>query len=182
MEFFEIILAMLVVALILVFISTLISLQLSRRVKAMEQLLARQSTVLIKTQEAYRARATAEAIAQSADIIYQDLLQHILPIIRAAEVAPRDTTEHPLWQSLGGLVDEYAKNPYVLENLRKSIKLDPDVSRSADAFLSRAEKLLRHLAEKDPDGLLISAFAEGLLGQTITMLSQAKQLAAHGKE
>ncbi|MCL2017867.1 MAG: hypothetical protein FWG80_03810 [Alphaproteobacteria bacterium] len=177
MEFFEIALAVMLIVLAVSMISLSVSARASQRIKAMELLLARQSAVLVKTQGIYRARAAAEIIAQNADMLYQDLLQHILPITRALEIQPRDTAEHPLWQTLGGMVDEYAKNPYVLENLRKMIKLDPDTARSADAFLTRAEKLLRHLSDNDPDGLLASAFADGLLGQIVTLLFQAKQLA-----
>ena len=176
-DFFEIALAVLLVVLALTVISASFSARMSRRLNVMEQLLARQSGILAKLQGTLRARAVSDAVAQNTEIIFQDLLQHISPIAKAIEVAPRDTEEHPLWRTLGGLIDEYARNPFVLENLRRLVKLDSDIARSADAFLTRSEKLLRHLADNDPDGLLGSTFTDGLLGQAMTLLSQAKQLA-----
>lgn len=170
---FAICAALLAAAIAILFVSA----GIRRRVGTMERLLARQSGLLLKMRENFRARAASDTVAQNAEIIFQDLLQHVSPIVRAMEIAPRETEEHLLWRTLGGLADEYARNPYVLENLRRLIKLDGDVSRCADAFLVRAEKLLRYLAAGDPDGLLASTFAEGLLGQTMTLLSQAKQLA-----
>ncbi|MCL1785975.1 MAG: hypothetical protein FWG39_02385 [Alphaproteobacteria bacterium] len=148
-----------------------------RKTKNMEKLLARQTGLLAKMQENFRGRNSIDAIAQNAEIIYQDLLQHISPVARAAGTSLRESEQHQLWRTLGGIIDEYSKNPYVLETLRKLIKLDSDIARGADAFLARSEKLLRHLAASDPDGLLASTFADGLLGQTMTLLSQAKQLA-----
>jgi len=147
------------------------------RIRMMKQLLARQSALLTKMQTAIKTKNATDSISENAEIVYQDLLSHISPIIRAAEIRIRDNEQHSLWRALGGLVDEYSRNPYVLENLRRLIKLDSDISRSTDAFLMRSEKLLRHLAANDPDGMLASVFADGLLGQTMSLLSQAKQLA-----
>jgi len=154
-----------------------LSLANAQRIRKLEQLLARQTGLLSKMQENFQRRNSIDAIAQNAEIIYQDLLQHIMPIVKAAEIVPRESEQHSLWRTLGGLIDEYSRNPYVLENLRRLIKLDGDIARGADAFLGRSEKLLRHLAASDPDGLLAATFAEGLMGQTMTLLSQAKQLA-----
>jgi len=160
------------IALILIYIKNM-----RARTTRIEQMMGHQATILSKMQAANRARNATDAIAQNAEIIYQDLLQHITPVAKALEAPLRDTTEHELWRTLGGIADEYAKNPYVLEQLRRLIKLDPQVSRGVDSFLTRAEHLLRHLAAADPDGLLAGTFADGLLGQMMTLLSQAKQLA-----
>lgn len=151
-----------------------------RRLKKMDQMIAHQSSILSKMQSTFRTRTAVDAIAQNAEIIYQDLLQHITPVAKALEVPMRDSSEHELWRVLGGVVDEYNKNPYVLEQLRRLIKLDSVVARSSDSFLLRSEHLLRHLATADPDGLLAATFADGLLGQAMTLLSQAKQLANQG--
>ncbi|MDR1207658.1 MAG: hypothetical protein LBK26_04575 [Rickettsiales bacterium] len=170
-------LLMLLIILIAAIASILISARNMRRIKTLEQMLARLSGAMAKMQGALKSRATSDAIVQNAEIIYQDLLQHIMPVMRAAGVSSRDSNEHELWRALGGILDEYNGNPFVLEQLRRLIKLDSAVSRAVDAFLSRAEHLLRHLAAADPDGLLASTFADGLLGQSMTLLSQAKQLA-----
>ena len=78
---------------------------------------------------------------------------------------------------MGGILDEYGKNPFVLEKLRRAIKLDSEVARSVDNYLTRAESLLRHLSSTEQDGLLSATFTDGLLGQSITFFGQAKQLA-----
>jgi hypothetical protein len=149
----------------------------AQKTESMDKLLARQTALLVKMQENFRSRNSIDAVAQNAEIIYQDLLQHISPIVQSAEIPARESEHHPLWRTLGGLVDEYSKNPYVLESLRRLIKLDGDMARGVDAFLARSEKLLRHLSACEPDGLLTSTFADGLLGQSMTILAQAKQLA-----
>ena len=150
---------------------------LQNRTKKTEQMLAHQAAILSKMQGTFHARAATDAIASNAEIIYQDLLQHITPVAKALEAPKRSTSEHELWRTLGGIVDEYDKNPYVLEQLRRLIKLDQNIMRSVDSFLARSEHLLRHLVSADADGLLAATFADGLLGQTMTLLNQAKQLA-----
>ena len=92
---------------------------------------------------------------------------------------PRSTPEHPLWRALGGILDEYAKNPFVLEKLRRSIKLDSEVARNIDNYMHRADTFLQHLTTTEPDGLLSATFTDGLLGQSLTFFAQAKQLAAN---
>jgi hypothetical protein len=177
MELIYITLLMLVIILAAVIASLLISAGNMRRIKTLEQMTVRLSGMTAKMHGILKARATSDAIAQNAEIIYQDLLQHITPIASALKVSSRDSNEHELWRALGGMLDEYNSNPFVLEQLRRLIKLDSAVARAVDAFLARSEHLLRHLAAVDPDGLLASTFADGLLGQSMTLLSQAKQLA-----
>jgi len=151
--------------------------RLNKRIRTLEQVAAHQSATLNKMFAATRARTAISTVAENAEIIYQDLLQHAGPIVRALEIPGRESDEHALWRALGGVLDEYNRNPFVLEQLRRLIKLDATVARAVDAFLARSEQLLRSLAATDPEGLLASTFADGLLGQAMTFLSQAKQLA-----
>ena len=149
----------------------------TKRIKAIEQFLSHQSAALGKIHAVLKAKRTSNAFAENAEIVYQDLLQYATPIVRAAEIPPRQSAEHALWRAVGGMLDEYNRNPFVLEQLRRLIKLDSEIARAADGFLNRAEQLLRYLASVDADGLLAATFADGMLGQAMTLLSQAKQLA-----
>ena len=79
-------------------------------------------------------------------------------------------------------MDEYAKNPFVLEKLRRCIKLNPDVSRNTDNYMNRADALLQHLTATDPDGILTATFTDGLLGQSLTFFAQARALAAQSND
>ena len=74
-------------------------------------------------------------------------------------------------------MDEYAKNPFTLEKLRRCIKLDSEVARNIDNYMHRADTFLHHLTTTEPDGLLSATFTDGLLGQSLTFFAQAKQLA-----
>ena len=98
----------------------------------------------------------------------------------AIDIMPRNTTEHPLWRALGGIMDEYAKNPFALEKLRRCIKLDSEIGRHVDNYIRRADNFLQHLSTTEPDGILAATFTDGLLGQSLTFFTQAKQLAAQG--
>ena len=100
----------------------------------------------------------------------------------AIVVMPRNTNEHPLWRALGGIMDEYPKNPFALEKLRRCIKLDTEVARSVDNYMNRADGFLNHLTTTDPDGILAATFTDGLLGQSLTFFAQAKQLATQTNE
>jgi hypothetical protein len=125
-------------------------------------------------------RLSTNAIAENTEIVYQDLVQNITPVMADLDIAPRKTDEHVLWRSLGGIIDEYGKNPFVLEKLRRGIKLDAAIARNVDLFLNHANKLLAHLSETDSSGLLAATFTDGLLGQSITLFAGAKQLAQNG--
>jgi len=150
-----------------------------RKISALNTKLTLQTAAIAKMQSALKSRAATNAVAQNAEIIYQDLLQHLIPIAKAANVTPRQTPEHPLWQWAGGLMDEYSANPYVLEHIRQAIKLDSSVARAVDSYSEHASKFLTYLAAADSDGLLATTFSDGLLGQTMTLLAQAKQLASN---
>ena len=98
----------------------------------------------------------------------------------AIDAMPRNTNEHPLWRALGGIMDEYSKNPFALEKLRRCIKLDTNIAHNVNNYISRANKLLQYLTTTDPDGILASTFTDGLLGQSLTFFNQAQQLAENG--
>lgn len=135
---------------------------------------------IVKLYTVLKNKLSTNAVAENAEIVYQDLLQNIVPIMRELEISPRTTDEHILWRHLGGIIDEYGKNPFVLEKLRRGIKLNPNIARNVDLFLAQANKLLAHLSETDSSGLLSATFTDGLLGQSITLFAQGKQLANNG--
>ena len=133
--------------------------------------------MIIKMQNILKNKSATNAVAEHAEMIYQDLLQNLIPILAALDIMPRNTSEHPLWRTLGGLLDEYAKNPFVMEKLRRAIKLDSNVKRNVSNYMSRAENLLENLNATEPDGILATTFLNGLLGQSLTFFTQAYQLA-----
>ncbi len=159
---------------LLVLIITLI---LVRRTSALTTRMTSQTAAITKMQNTLKSRSATNAFAQNSEIMYQDLLQQLIPITAAVGICPRETPEHPLWQWAGGLMDEYAKNPYVLEQIRQAIKLDSHIARAAETYTDHASKFLSYLSAADSDGLLNATFSNGLLGQTMTLLAQARQLA-----
>ena len=124
-----------------------------------------------------KSKSATNSVAEHAEMIYQDLLQSLIPVLAALDIMPRNTSEHPLWRTLGGMLDEYAKNPFVMEKLRRAIKLDSEVKRNVSNYMERADNLLKHLAEAEPNGILTTTFTNGLLGQSLTFFTQAYQLA-----
>ncbi len=136
-----------------------------------------QYNLIVKIQSMLKNKNATNAVAENAEIIYSDLLQNLIPIMAAIDVMPRNTNEHPLWRALGGIMDEYAKNPFALEKLRRCIKLDSAIAHNVQNYLGRANKLLQYLTTTEPDGILASTFTDGLLGQSLTFFSQAQQLA-----
>lgn len=152
------------------------------RVKDATKTLSHQYNLIVKIQSVLKNKSATNAVAENAEMIYQDLLQNLIPIMAAIDVMPRNTSEHPLWRALGGIMDEYAKNPFALEKLRRCIKLDSEVARSIDNYMNRADSFLHHLTTTDPDGILSATFTDGLLGQSLTFFAQAKQLASQSSE
>ena len=136
---------------------------------------------MVKTQNVLKNKFSVNETTDKAEIIYQDLLQNLIPIMAAMDVMPRQTSEHPLWRALGGIMDEYAKNPFVLEKLRRAIKLDPNIAQNINHYLNRANMFLQHMATTDTDGILSTTFTDGLLGQSLTFFAQAQTLAATDK-
>ena len=152
--------------------------KINSRITNMNKTLDHQYALIVKMQSILKNKYATNAIAENAEMIYQDLLQNLIPIMAAIDIMPRNTPEHPLWRALGGIMDEYAKNPFALEKLRRAIKLDSEVARNIDNYMRRADNFLHHLTTTEPDGLLSNTFTDGLLGQSLTFFAQAKQLAA----
>ena len=148
-----------------------------RRMRDMAKTLTYQYNLIVKIQSVLKNKSATNAVAENAEMIYQDLLQNLIPIMAAIDVMPRTTPEHPLWRALGGILDEYSKNPFVLEKLRRCIKLDAEVARSIDNYMNRADGFLQHLSKTEPDGILAATFTDGLLGQSLTFFAQARALA-----
>ncbi len=147
------------------------------KIKSLDKKLEHQYALLMKIAQILKTKQATNAVTENAELIYQDLLQSLIPIMAAIDVMPRNTSEHPLWRAIGGILDEYAKNPFVLEKLRRAIKLNPDVARNTNAFLARADRFLNHLNTTEPDGILGQTFTDGLLGQSIMFFGQAVRLA-----
>ncbi|MBR2286374.1 MAG: hypothetical protein IJ866_02870 [Alphaproteobacteria bacterium] len=151
--------------------------RMGARIQNINKTLEYQYNLIVKMQSVLKTKSATNAVAENAEMIYQDLLQSLIPIMAAISVMPRNTSEHPLWRALGGIMDEYAKNPFALEKLRRAIKLDAEVARNVDNYISRADRLLRHLNATEPDGILAATFTNGLLGQSLTFFTQAQTLA-----
>lgn len=133
--------------------------------------------LVMKMQALLKTKSATNAVAENAEMIYQDLLQCLIPVMAAIDVMPRATAEHPLWRALGGIMDEYGKNPFTLEKMRRAIKLNAEVARSVDKYVSAADRLLHHISTTEPDGILAATFTDGLLGQSLTFFAQARSLA-----
>ena len=173
---------------VLVIICTLTSLtaiffviNANKNLKQVTKTLTYQYNLLVKIQNILKNKASVNETTDKAEIIYQDLLQDLIPIMAAIDVMPRTTSEHALWRALGGIMDEYAKNPFVLEKLRRAIKLDSNITHNVSHFLNRANMFLQHMASTDTDGILSTTFTDGLLGQSLTFFAQAQALASTDK-
>jgi hypothetical protein len=156
--------------------------KMNKRISEITKALEMQHSLIIKIQSVLKNKSATNAVAENAEMIYQDLLQSLIPIMAAVDIMPRNTSEHALWRALGGIMDEYAKNPFTLEKLRRCIKLDSEVARNIDNYMHRAESFLQHLTTTETDGLLAATFTDGLLGQSLTFFAQAKQLATQNDQ
>ena len=152
-----------------------------KQIREMNKTLTYQYNLLVKIQNILKNKSSVNETTDKAEIIYQDLLQDLIPIMAAIDVMPRTTSEHPLWRALGGIMDEYAKNPFVLEKLRRAIKLDSNISHNVGHYLNRANMFLQHMSATDTDGILSTTFTDGLLGQSLTFFAQAQALASTDK-
>lgn len=141
-----------------------------------------QYNLIVKIQSVLKNKNATNAVAENAEIVYQDLLQSLIPIMAAIDVMPRNTNEHPLWRALGGIMDEYSKNPFALEKLRRCIKLDTGIAHNVSNYITGANRLLQYLTTTEPDGILATTFTDGLLGQSLTFFNQAQQLAETGDQ
>ena len=160
----------------------IIAIRLAGDVRNANKTLTQCYSLIAKMQTVLKSKSATNAVAENAEMIYQDLLQSLIPIMAAIDVMPRQTSEHPLWRALGGIMDEYGRNPFTLEKLRRAIKLDAEVARSIEKYIARAEKLLSHLASNEPEGILAATFTDGLLGQSLTFFAQARQLATRDEK
>ena len=156
--------------------------KMNKRISEITKTLEMQHSLIIKIQSVLKNKSATNAVAENAEMIYQDLLQSLIPIMAAVDIMPRNTSEHALWRALGCIMDEYAKNPFTLEKLRRCIKLDSEVARNIDNYMHRAESFLQHLTTTETDGLLAATFTDGLLGQSLTFFAQAKQLATQNDQ
>ena len=152
----------------------------NKRIQETNKTLSHQYNLIVKIQSVLKNKSATNAVAEHAEMIYQDLLQSLIPIMASIDIMPRNTSEHPLWRALGGIMDEYARNPFALEKLRRAIKLDSEIARSVENYMHRADAFLSHLNSTEPDGILSATFTDGLLGKSLTFFAQAKQLAAQG--
>ncbi len=149
----------------------------NKKIRILSKNATLQYNLLVKIQQVLKNKFSVSESTDKAEIIYQDLLQDLIPIMAAIDVMPRNTSEHPLWRALGGIMDEYAKNPFVLEKLRRAIKLDVNIAHNISHYLNRANQFLQHMANSDTDGILSTTFTDGLLGQSLTFFAQAQTLA-----
>ena len=149
----------------------------NKSIKNITKTLSYQYNLMVKIQTVLKNKFSVNETTDKAEIIYQDLLQDLIPIMATMDVMPRTTSEHPLWRALGGIMDEYAKNPFVLEKLRRAIKLDSNIAHNVSHYLNRANMFLQHMAATDTDGILSTTFTDGLLGQSLTFFAQAQALA-----
>lgn len=157
--------------------SVILILQNNKKLHHISKNMMLQYNILLKTQQILKSKFSVSETTDKAEIIYQDLLQDLIPIMAAIDVMPRTSSEHPLWRALGGIMDEYAKNPFVLEKLRRAIKLDSNIAHNVNHYLNRANQFLQHMANTDTDGILSTTFTDGLLGQSLTFFAQAQTLA-----
>ncbi len=135
-----VILTLVSVAIICGIVSVAFLITTNKKLNKITKTLTLQYNLLVKTQQTLKSKFSIGETTDKAEIIYQDLLQDLIPIMAAIDVMPRTTSEHPLWRALGGIMDEYAKNPFVLEKLRRTIKLDSNISHNITHYLNRANQ------------------------------------------
>lgn len=172
---------MLIVSTICIVSSLFLLINLHKNIRELTKTLTHQYNLIVKMQNILKSKATVNETTDKAEIIYQDLLQDLIPIMASIDVMPRTTSEHPLWRALGGIMDEYAKNPFVLEKLRRAIKLDSNIAHNVAHYLNRTNMFLQHMSATDTDGILSTTFTDGLLGQSLTFFAQAQALASSDK-
>ncbi len=172
---------MLLVATLCVISTLFLLINLNKQMRELTKTTTLQYNLIVKMQNMLKNKSSVNETTEKAEIIYQDLLQDLIPIMAAIDIMPRTTSEHPLWRALGGIMDEYAKNPFVLEKLRRAIKLDSNIAHNVSHYLNRANMFLQHMSATDTDGILSTTFTDGLLGQSLTFFAQAQTLASTDK-
>ena len=172
---------MLVLSTFCIIITLILLINLHKQVRDLTKTTTLQYNLIVKMQNMLKNKSSVNETTEKAEIIYQDLLQDLIPIMATIDVMPRNSSEHPLWRALGGIMDEYAKNPFVLEKLRRAIKLDSNIAHNVSHYLNRANMFLQHMSATDTDGILSTTFTDGLLGQSLTFFAQAQTLASTDK-
>ena len=69
---------------------------INRRVREATKTLTHQYNLIVKIQSILKNKSATNAVAENAEMIYQDLLQNLIPIIAAMNIMQRINSEHPL--------------------------------------------------------------------------------------
>lgn len=136
-----------------------------------------QKAFIVKILSLLRNKYTTNVFTENSEIIYQDLLQYLIPIMTELEIIPRTSSEHPLWRSLGAIISESEKNLFIIEKLRRAIKNNENIAENVSNYITKSEQFLDYITKNDPNHILTSTFTDGLLGKSLSFFIQAKKLA-----
>ena len=78
--------------LILATIITVVVFRTNARIQNINKTLEYQYNLIVKMQSVLKTKSATNAVAENAEMIYQDLLQNLIPIMAAISVMPRNTT------------------------------------------------------------------------------------------
>ncbi len=84
---------------------TIIGILAHRRLGTIERNISYQYNLIVKIQSILKSKSATNAVAEHAEMIYQDLLQNLIPILAALDIMPRNTSEHPLWRTVEGSME-----------------------------------------------------------------------------
>lgn len=151
---------------------------ITNKFKRIEILFSNQQKILRLIYSEIKNKANNDSLIENSELIYQNLLENIIPLMASIDVMPRESTEeHPLWRSLGSIMDSYAQNPFTLEKIRRAIKLDSNVAQNIESYIEHTNKFLQELEDLKKDGILSMSLKNGLLGKSLILFEQARQLA-----
>lgn len=151
---------------------------IKNKFKKIEILFSNQQKILKRMYFEIKNKANSDSLIENSELVYQNLLQNLIPLMASIDVMPRETQEeHPLWRSLGAIMDSYAQNPFTLEKIRRAIKLDSNVAQNIESYIEHTNKFLQELEELKKDGILSVSLKNGLLGKSLVLFEQARQLA-----
>jgi len=151
---------------------------ITNKFKRIEILFSNQQKILRLIYSEIKNKANNDSLIENSELIYQNLLENIIPLMASIDVMPRESTEeHPLWRSLGAIMDSYAQNPFTLEKIRRAIKLDSNVAQNIESYIEHTNKFLQELEDLKKDGILSMSLKNGLLGKSLILFEQARQLA-----
>ena len=170
---------LMVTVLISLFIATtVIVFILENRFNKINSIFKNQQLILKRIYQEIKTKTKSDAIIENSELFYQNLLQNLIPLMASIDVMPRESSEeHPLWRSLGAIMDNYAQNPFTLEKIRRAIKLDSNVAQNIETYIEHTNKFLQELEELKKDGILAISLKDGLLGKSLILFEQARQLA-----